>query len=175
MAALSSKQKIAVLVYLNGEISYSIVSIFLFSSNLCCVTHPEQIQYTFFHLLHIPLRRSGERLRTVRSSSFDKARQKIVCSGDTNFKNRAKYFVLVSRNNPLLIKGLKSVDVKIIQLYRFRLKWKRYTVCTNWWDSNFFGVGLPAFPVGLLLFCQMGVLNSCFQNLSESSDTSNGL
>ena len=47
--------KIAVLVYLNGEISYSIVSIFLFSSNLCCVTHLEQIQFTFFHLLHFPL------------------------------------------------------------------------------------------------------------------------
>ena len=48
--------KIAVLVYLNGEISYSIVSIFLFSSNLCCVTHLEQIQFTFFHLLRFPLR-----------------------------------------------------------------------------------------------------------------------
>ena len=43
------------LVYLNGEISYSIVSIFLFSSNLCCVTHLEQIQFTFFHLLRFPL------------------------------------------------------------------------------------------------------------------------
>ena len=32
-----------------------------------------------------------------------------------------------------------------------RLKWKRYTVCTNWWDSNFFGVGLLLFPLGLLL------------------------
>ena len=47
--------KIAVLVYLNGEISYSIVSIFLSSSNLCCVTHLEQIQFTFFHLLRFPL------------------------------------------------------------------------------------------------------------------------
>ena len=47
--------KIAVLVYLNGEISYSIVSIFLFSANLCCVTHLEQIQFTFFHLLRFPL------------------------------------------------------------------------------------------------------------------------
>ena len=43
------------LVYLNGEISYSIVSIFLFSSNLCCVTHLEQKQFTFFHLLRFPL------------------------------------------------------------------------------------------------------------------------
>ena len=39
-------------------------------------------------------------------------------------------------------------------MYHFRLKWKRYTVCTNWWDSNFFGVGLPLLPVGLLLFAR---------------------
>ena len=53
-----------------------------------------------------------------------------------------------------MLKGLKSVDLKIIQMYHFRLKWKKYTVCTNWWDSNFFGVGLPLFPVGLLLFAR---------------------
>ena len=51
--------KIAVLVYLNGEIFYSIVSIFLFSSILCCVTHLEQIQFTFFHLLRFPLKKMG--------------------------------------------------------------------------------------------------------------------
>ena len=51
-----------------------------------------------------------------------------------------------------MLKGLKSVDLKIIQMYHLRLKWKRYMVCTNRWDSNFFGVGLPLFPVGLLLF-----------------------
>ena len=85
------------------------------------------------------------------------------------FKNIAKYFVLLSRHNPFMLKGLKSVDLRIIQMYHFRLKWKRYTVCTKWWDSNFFGVGLPLFTVGLLTFCQMGVLNSCFQNPSESS------
>ena len=53
-----------------------------------------------------------------------------------------------------MLKGLKSVYLKIIQMYHFRLKRKRYTVCTNWWDSNFFGVGLPLFPVGLLLFAR---------------------
>ena len=53
-----------------------------------------------------------------------------------------------------MLKGLKSVDLNIIQMYHFWLKWKRYTVCTNWWDSNFFGVGLPLFPVGLLLFAR---------------------
>ena len=29
-----------------------------------------------------------------------------------------------------------------------------YMVCTNWWDSNFFWVGLQLFPVGLLLFAR---------------------
>ena len=68
-----------------------------------------------------------------------------------------------------MLKGLKSVDLKIIQMYHFRLKWNRYTVCTNWRDSKFFGVGFPLFPMGLSLF-GMGVLNSCFQNPRESSD-----
>ena len=87
---------------------------------------------------------------------FDKAKPKNVCStsGYTKFKNITKYFVLLSRNNPLILKGLNSFDLKIIQMYHFRLKWKRYTVCTNWWDSNFFGVGVPLFPVGLLLFAK---------------------
>ena len=76
---------------------------------------------------------------------IDKAKQKNMWSGYTKFKNIPKYFVLLSRNNPLMLKGLKSVDLKIIQMYHFRLKWKRYTVCTNWWDSNFFGVGLLLF------------------------------
>ena len=53
-----------------------------------------------------------------------------------------------------MLKGFKSVNLKIIQMYHFRLKWKRYTVCTDWWDSNFFWVGLPLFPVGLLLFAR---------------------
>ena len=87
---------------------------------------------------------------------FDKAKPKNVCSGYMK-----KYFVLLSRNNPLMLKGLKSVDLKIIQMYHFQLKWKRYTVCTNWWESQLFWSGTPT-------FCQMGVLNSCFQNPSES-------
>ena len=56
-----------------------------------------------------------------------------------------------------MLKGLKSVNLKIIQMYHYRLKWTRYTVCTNRFRS-----GTPT-------FCQMGVLNSCFQNSSESS------
>ena len=85
---------------------------------------------------------------------FDKAKTKNVCSGYTKLKNIPKYFFLLSRNNTLMLKGLKSVNLKIIQMYHFRLKWKRYTVCTNWWDSNFLGLGLPLFPVGLLLFAR---------------------
>ena len=69
-------------------------------------------------------------------------------------KNIPKYFVLLSRNNPLKLMGLKSVDLKNIQMYHFRIKWKRYTACTNWWDSNFFEVGLRLFPEGLLLFAR---------------------
>ena len=83
---------------------------------------------------------------------FDKAKQKNVCSG--YMKNIPKYFVLLSRNNLLMLKGLKSVDLTIIQMYHFRLKWKRYMICANWLDSNFLGVGLPLFPVGLLLFAK---------------------
>ena len=69
-----------------------------------------------------------------------------------------------------MLKGLKSVDLIIIQMYHFRLKWKRYTVCKKWWDSNFFWSGTPTFSSGTPTFGQMGVLNSCFQNPSESSD-----
>ena len=58
----------------------------------------------------------------------------------------------------------------IIEMYHFRLKQNRYTVCTNWWDSNFFWSGTPTFSSGTPTFCQMGVLNSCFQNPSENSE-----
>ena len=39
----------------------------------------------------------------------------------------------------------------------------------KWWDSNFFWSGTPTFSSGTPTFSQMGVLNSCFQNPSESS------
>ena len=67
-----------------------------------------------------------------------------------------------------MLKGLKSVDLKIIQMY-FRLKWKRYTVCANRVRLQVFLSGTPTFSSGTPTFCQMGVLNSCFQNPSESS------
>ena len=65
-----------------------------------------------------------------------------------------------------MLKGLKSVNLKIIQMYHLRLKWKRYTV-----GLQLFLSGTPTFSSGLPTFCQMGVLNSCFQNPSESSVT----
>ena len=93
-----------------------------------------------------------------------------MCSGYTKFKNTPKYFVLLSGNNPLMLKGLKSVDLEIIQMYHFGLKWKRYTVCTNMVGLQLFKSGTPTFSIGTPTFCKMGVLNSCFQNPSESSD-----
>ena len=71
-----------------------------------------------------------------------------------------------SVNNPLMLKGLKSVDRKIIQS-NVSLPAKMETIYGMHklvGLPTFFGVGLPLFPVGL-----MGVLNSCFQNPSESS------
>ena len=54
--------------------------------------------------------------------------------------------IVVHLKNPLMLKGLKSVDLKIIQIYHFQLKWKRYTVYAqiggtptfSEWDSHFF-------------------------------------
>ena len=73
-----------------------------------------------------------------------------------------------------MLKGLKSDDLKIIQMSHFRLKWKiiRYAQIDGTptfleWDSHF-SSGTP-------IFCQMGVLNSCFQNPSESSVSSSNL
>ena len=58
-----------------------------------------------------------------------------------------------------MFKGLKSVNLKIIQMYHFQLRWKRYTKCRKdiqyaqiGRTPTFLGVGLPLFPVGLLLF-----------------------
>ena len=92
---------------------------------------------------------------------FDKAKQKKCV-----FRLHEKIYQN-SRNNPLMLKGLKSVDLIIIQMYHFQLKWKRYMVCTNWWDSKFLEWDLHflSFSSGTPTFCQMGVLNSCFKIL----------
>ena len=60
-----------------------------------------------------------------------------------------------------MLKGLKSVDLKIIQKHHFQLKWE-YGMHKL--------VGLQLFSSGTPTFCQMGVLNSCLQNSSESSE-----
>ena len=54
---------------------------------------------------------------------FDKAKQKMCVQ--VTWKNIPKYCVLLStgRNNPVMLKGLKSVHLKTIQMYHFWLKW----------------------------------------------------
>ena len=102
---------------------------------------------------------------------FDKAKQKNVCSG--YMKKYTKNLVLLSRNNSLMLKGLKSVDLKIIQMYHIRLKWKskmeKIYGMYKLVGLQLFWSGTPTFSSGTPTFCQMGVLNSCFQNPSESS------
>ena len=44
---------------------------------------------------------------STNSFYFDKAKQKnVFCSGYMKFKNIPKYFVLLSRNNPLILKSI---------------------------------------------------------------------
>ena len=72
-----------------------------------------------------------------------------------------------------MLKGLKSVNLKIIQMYHFRLKWKskkeKIYGMYKLVGLQLFWSGTPTFSSGTPTFCQMGVLNSCFQNPSESS------
>ena len=51
-----------------------------------------------------------------------------------------------------MLKGLKSVDLKIIQMYHFRLKWNaRYAQIGG---TPTFLNGTPTFSLGLLLFAR---------------------
>ena len=68
-----------------------------------------------------------------------------------------------------MLKGPKSVNLKIIQMYHFRLKWKKIYGMHKLVGLQLFLSGNPTFSSGTPTFCQMGVLNSCFQNPSESS------
>ena len=70
-----------------------------------------------------------------------------------------------------MLKGLKSVVLKIIQMYHFRLKMEKIYSMNELVGLQLFWSGTPTFSSGTPTFCQMGVLNSCFQNPSESSDT----
>ena len=69
-------------------------------------------------------------------------------------KNIAKYFVLLSRNNLLMLKGLKSVNLKIIQNVSLPAKMHKLV------GLKLFLSGTPTFSSGTPTFCQMGVLNS---------------
>ena len=68
-----------------------------------------------------------------------------------------------------MLKGFKSVDLKIIQMYHFRLKLEKIYGMHKLVGLQLFWSGTPTFSSGIPPFCQMGVLNSCFQNPSESS------
>ena len=70
---------------------------------------------------------------------FDKAKQK-KCVLRLHEKNIAKYFVLLSRNNPLMLKGLKSVNnlslpAKMEKIYGMH---KLVGLQLFEWDSHFF-------------------------------------
>ena len=61
-----------------------------------------------------------------------------------------------------MLKGLKSVDLKIIQNVSLRAKIEKIYGMHKLMGLQLFWSGTPT-------FCQMGVLNSCFQNPGESS------
>ena len=100
---------------------------------------------------------------------FDKAKQKNVCSG--YMKNIPKYFVLLSRNNPLMLKGLKLSRSKNNSNVSLPAKMGKIYGMHKLVGLQLFLSGTPSFSSETPTFCQMGVLNSCFQNPSESSGT----
>ena len=68
-----------------------------------------------------------------------------------------------------MLKGLKSVDLKIIQNVSLPAKMEKIYSMRKLVGLQLFWSGTPTFSSGTPTFCQMGVLNSCFQNPSESS------
>ena len=58
-----------------------------------------------------------------------------------------------------MLKGLKAVDLKMEKIYGMH----KLVGLQLFWSAT------PTFSSGTPTFCQMGVLNSCFQNPSESS------
>ena len=69
-----------------------------------------------------------------------------------------------------MLKGLNSVDLKIIQNVSLLAKMEKIYGMHKVVGLQFLWSGTPTFSSGTPTFCQMGVLNSCFQNPSESSD-----
>ena len=64
-----------------------------------------------------------------------------------------------------MLKGLKSVDLRIIQMCNVPLPAKMEKIYVMHGL-----VGLQLFWSGTPTICQMGVPNSCFRNPSESSE-----
>ena len=79
-------------------------------------------------------------------------------------KNIAKYFVLLSRNNPFKISQSKNYSNVLLPAKMEKIYGMHRLV-----GLQLFLSGTPIFSSGTPTFCQMGVLNSCFQNPSESS------
>ena len=76
----------------------------------------------------------------------------------------------ITRNETFGACALTMWKESIIQMYHLRLKWERYMVCTIGGTFNFLEWAKdPTFSRGTPTFCQMGVLNACFQNPSEIS------
>ena len=68
-----------------------------------------------------------------------------------------------------MLKGLKSVNLRIIQNVSLPAKMEKIYRMHKLVGLQLFLSGTPTFSSGTPTFCQMGVLNSCFQNPSESS------
>ena len=69
-----------------------------------------------------------------------------------------------------MLEGLKSVDLKIIQNESLLAKIEKIYGMHKLVGLQLFWSGTPTFSSGTPTVCQMGVLDSCFQNPSESSD-----
>ena len=67
-----------------------------------------------------------------------------------------------------MLKGLKSVDLKIIQI-SLPAKMEKIYGMHKLVGLQLFWSRTSTFSSGTPTFCQLGVLNSCFQNPSESS------
>ena len=68
-----------------------------------------------------------------------------------------------------MLKGLKSFGLKIIHIISHAAKMEKIYGMHKLVGLPLFWSGTPTFSIGTPTFCQIGVLNSCFQNPSESS------
>ena len=84
---------------------------------------------------------------------FDKAKQKNVCSGYTKLKNIPKYFVLLSRNNPLMLKGLEISQSKTYSNVSLPAKMEKIYSMHKLVGLQLFGIGTPTFSSWTPTFC----------------------